>query len=153
MFKKMVLLASLIAVFLCSLSATGFAAVATLKPSLELRQIDSVNVPFQHNRPYPSFERQNGVTYLDLAGTWKYYKLASQASNSQVATTLSRRDGATIGSLESAGYQTVSFNDNGWSNRTLPISENPNGGAEEERVYWFRRRRSDRSEEHTSELQ
>src|SRR3989338_9114060 len=139
MFKKMVLLASLIAVFLCSLSAAGFAAVATLKPSLELRQIDSVNVPFQHNRPYTSFERQNGVTYIDLAGTWKYYKISSATSNLQVATTLSRRDGATIGSLESAGYQTVNFNDNGWSNRTLPISENPNGGAEEERVYWFRR--------------
>jgi len=139
MFKKMVLIASLITLFLCSLSAASFAQVATLKPSLELRQIDSVNVPFQHNRPYPSFEKQNGTTYIDLAGTWKYYKLASQASNTQVATTLARRDGATIGSLESAGYHTVNFNDNGWSNRTLPTCENPNGGAEEERVYWFRR--------------
>lgn len=136
MFKKMVLITSLIAILLCSLSA---AQAATLKPSLELRQVDSVNVPFQHNRPYPSFEKQNGTTYIDLAGTWKYYKYASQASNSQVTTTLTRRDGATIGSLESPGYHAVNFNDNGWSNRTLPTCENPNGGAEEERVYWFRR--------------
>lgn len=139
MFKKTILIVSLITVFLCSLSAANFAQAATLKPSLELRQIDSVNVPFQHNRPYPSFEKQNGTTYIDLAGTWKYYKLSSRNSNNEVAATLARRDGAAIISLESAGYHAANFNDNGWTNRDLPICENPNGGPEEERVYWFRR--------------
>lgn len=139
MFKKIVVIAGALSLFLCFLNADCLAAVATLRQSLDLRQIDSVNVPFQHNRPYASFEKQNSRTYFDLAGTWKYYKLSGVKSNNEIATTLSRRDGSTISSLETPGYHTVNFNDNGWTNRDLPICENQIGISKEERVYWFRR--------------
>ncbi|KPK41743.1 MAG: hypothetical protein AMJ78_04655 [Omnitrophica WOR_2 bacterium SM23_29] len=144
MFRKIVAIAAVLTLLVCSSDTVSLAKgkpqppqPATLEQTLELRQIDSANVPFQHNRPYSSFEKQNNRTYLDLAGTWKYLKIVQ--SDTEINTTLSRRDGSAISQLESSGYHTLNFNDNGWANQDLPICENQIGSLKEEKVYWFRR--------------
>ena len=103
---------------------------ATLEQCFELRVVDGVDVPFQHGLPYPSFERQTGRTYKDLAGDWKYKSLGS--TNTEITHSLNKRDSTTISQLESKGYHKIDFDDSGWETRTLPVCEN------DEVIHWFR---------------
>ncbi|MGE5598212.1 MAG: glycoside hydrolase family 2 protein, partial [Bacteroidota bacterium] len=137
-----VVLVVAIAAGLIWFSAVGMAAApgSGLEPTLALRELDGVKVPFQNGWPLPSFEPQDRPT-LSLGGEWR--SLRERADH---GLTMSRRDAKTLAKLEEPGYHRPDFDDSGWSPKMLPAVENSlpgqAGGSPEryEDAVWYRRR-------------
>lgn len=125
------------AVALTGTYAKGSDDIATLAPSVELRTVEEVDVPFQHGVPYPSFEVQKTRMVEDLGGSWKFRSLPS--TSSEISKSLSARDNTTISMLEADGYHAKEFDDSSWETVVLPRCENPIGVPVDENVYWYRR--------------
>jgi beta-glucuronidase len=133
--KKMIVLTSLI--LFAALAA--LAQIATLEPTLELRTIDGVTVPWQNNIPMPGFEKQQR-TMISLAGPWR-----KERFNANDALTLSSRAAAMTALLnEAKGRETRDFDDSAWPVTTLPAVENELLGYEVQPEFyengvWYRR--------------
>ncbi|MEM2878176.1 MAG: glycoside hydrolase family 2 TIM barrel-domain containing protein [Candidatus Hadarchaeales archaeon] len=109
---------------------------ATLSPSLELRSVDGVDVPFQNGVPFPSFERQPTRLNRDLSGLWKFKSIPS--TSLEIEKSLRERS-SVLSLLEEDGYHRENFDDSSWNTRSLPFSENPLDIPVDENVYWYRR--------------
>ncbi|HOT98688.1 MAG TPA: glycoside hydrolase family 2 TIM barrel-domain containing protein [bacterium] len=133
--KPMTLLTSL---FLLAAVACQ-SQTATLEPTLELRTVDGVTVPYQNNMPMPAFEKQQRPT-ISLAGTWRKKRFAAND-----ALTLSNRAAAMPGILsESMGREGRDYNDSAWPVITLPAVENRMNAYEVQPEFyedgvWYRR--------------
>lgn len=135
-------LAAAIVVGLIWFSAAGMAAAPGpgLEPTLALRELDGVKVPFQNGQPLPSFEPQDRPV-LPLGGEWR--SLRERADH---GLTMTRRDAETLARLEKPGYHQPDFDDSGWSIKTLPAVENrlPGQAGDSPERYedgvWYRRR-------------
>ncbi|HNW61120.1 MAG TPA: glycoside hydrolase family 2 TIM barrel-domain containing protein [bacterium] len=133
--KRMIVLTSLV----CFAAITLHAQTATLEPTLELRSVDGVTVPFQNNIPMPAFEKQQRTT-IPLAGLWRKERFAASD-----ALTLSSRSAAMPALLtESKGREGRSYNDSAWPEITLPAVENHMNTYEVQPEYyedgvWYRR--------------
>jgi beta-galactosidase len=130
-------LGSLLAGPLASLHAQP----ATLAPTLQLRTLDGVTVPYQNGMPMPGFEKQQRAT-MSLNGPWRSRRFAAADGVS-----LTRRDSAGYANLvaEAAGRHTVSYDDAVWPVKALPAVENQLLGYEKcpefyEDGVWYRRR-------------
>jgi beta-glucuronidase len=113
---------------------------ATLDATLELRGVDGCDIPFQNNIPYGTLERQQRAI-ISLSGLWK-----KQRFGASDAITLARRDSSGYAALlnESAGRQSVGFDDGAWSGKILPSVENTMAANEKTPEYyedgvWYRR--------------
>lgn len=100
------------------LSQFVIAQTATLKNTLEIKEINGTKVPFQHNIPLPSFEKQKR-TIIDLKGEWRKFRFTSTPDLS-----LNQRDSATIQALQIDNYHKIDFDDSGWQKKNLPAVEN-----------------------------
>ncbi len=134
--KKMVLAFLLL---LLSMPA-AWSQTATLEPTLQLRTIDGVAVPFQYQQPMPGFEKQQRAM-LPLAGTWRKQRFAANH-----AYTLNRRTSNAMTNLltEAAGREGREYDDSAWPQITLPAIENKLEGYESRPEYyedgvWYRR--------------
>ncbi|GAB4129629.1 MAG: hypothetical protein Fur0015_03550 [Ignavibacteriales bacterium] len=100
------------------ITSLDFAQIATLKPTLELKKINGITVPFQNGLPLPSFEKQKR-TIIDLKGEWKKYRFTSTPDLS-----LSERTGEIIQTLEADNFQRPEFDDAIWEIKNIPSVEN-----------------------------
>jgi beta-glucuronidase len=101
---------SYLAAFICAIlcPATPVAAQpATLAPTLQLRTLDGVTVPYQNGVPVPGFEKQQRTT-LSLNGPWRSQRFAAADG-----VTLTKRDSAGYAGViaEAAGRQAAEFDD------------------------------------------
>ena len=122
------------------LTASLLAQPATLAPTLELRSLDGVTVPYQNGVPMPGFEKQQRTT-MTLNGPWRSKRFAAADGVS-----LTRRDSAGYAALvaEAAGRHTVSYDDAAWGVKSLPAVENQLLGYEKcpefyQDGVWYRR--------------
>lgn len=122
------------------LAAVADAQIASLEPSLQLRTVGTVTVPFQNGRPLPSFEKQPRYT-MSLAGPWRKMRFGA---DHQLSVT--KRDSAAMASLlaEAAGRQARSFDDAAWALHSVPGVENTLNAYEKVPEYyengiWYRR--------------
>ncbi|MBP1678701.1 MAG: Beta-galactosidase/beta-glucuronidase [Bacteroidetes bacterium] len=113
---------------------------ATLAPTLQLRTLDGVTVPYQNGMPMPGFEKQRRTT-ISLNGPWRSKRFAASDGVS-----LTRRDSAGYAAViaEASGRHTVSYDDAAWSVKSLPAVENQLLGYEKcpefyEDGVWYRR--------------
>ncbi|MBN2356890.1 hypothetical protein JXO59_12310, partial [candidate division KSB1 bacterium] len=132
----------LIALSACLLffQETGLGQVATLQPTLQLKQIDGYWLPFQNNLPLPSFDRQPRPT-IDIGGVWRKERFSAGHS-----LTLFRRDQAGIAAIysEARGRNDINYDDSAWEEMILPMIENELSGYEAAPEYyedgvWYRR--------------
>ena len=99
-------------------------------PSIaSLRSINVIDVPFQGDIAYPSFELQSNETrkYIDLTGEWKYWK----GTDSDPYSSAPRTD-ATIVKL-TQGQHLPSFDDSNWQTVKVPHTIS---FYEDETHYW-----------------
>ncbi len=114
--------------------------VASLEPTLSLKNVEGIYVPFQNGIPVPAFEKQNR-TLIDLGGTWKKQRFTANHD-----LTLSQRDAAHYAALlsEAGDRYKAHFDDSGWEDMTLPAVENHMNAYEVTPEYyedgiWYRR--------------
>ncbi|RLE67523.1 MAG: hypothetical protein DRJ43_07290 [Thermoprotei archaeon] len=91
-------------------------------PTLEVREISGLPVPFQNGLPYPSLERQPSRLYIDLGGEWE----AFYDENASQGLTLSPRDPATLALLEERMREVLGLE--GWEPVRVPSCNNVRGG-------------------------
>jgi beta-galactosidase len=132
---------SVFALIAAWIPASLLAQPATLAPTLQLRTLDGLTVPYQNGMPMPGFEKQQRTT-LSLNGPWRSQRFAAGDGVS-----LTRRDSAGYAAViaEAAGRQGVSFNDAAWTVKALPSVENRLIAYEKcpefyEDGVWYRRR-------------
>jgi len=96
-------------------------AMATLEPTLELRQVGDQLVPFQSNLPLPTYEPQNRPQ-LDLSEGWRMRRVGLDHTLS-----LTARTPGTVRALEeeSLGAHAPEFDDRRWQGVRLPAVANP----------------------------
>jgi putative cell wall-binding protein len=113
--------------------------------TLNLKNINGENVPYQNGIPMSSFEKQKSRTNIDLAGEWKKERVTLDPKKS-IAT----RDEAGIAAIEAeaAGRNTTDFDDSAWAAKVLPAPENElyadkaetkDGFEEYQGGVWYRR--------------
>ena len=114
--------------------------VAELAPTLSLKNVEGVYVPFQNGIPVPAFEKQNR-TQINLAGTWKKQRFSADHD-----LTLRQRDAANYAALlfEAGDRYKANFDDSGWEDMSLPAVENQMNAYEVTPEYyedgiWYRR--------------
>ena len=129
------------AALLAGYSASMLAQPATLAPTLQLRTLDGITVPYQNGMPMPGFEKQLRTT-MTLNGPWHSRRFAAADGIS-----VTRRDSTGYANLvaEAAGRHTVSYGDASWGVKALPAVENQLLGYEKcpefyEDGVWYRRR-------------
>ncbi|MDD5132038.1 MAG: glycoside hydrolase family 2 TIM barrel-domain containing protein [bacterium] len=112
----------------------SLSALELQPPSLELKTINNVTVPFQNNLPLPGFDQQDRAQ-LNLAGTWKKERLVMNQ-----ALTLQKRTAEAIAALEkeSNGRHLPAYDDSAWEKKEIPGVENPSPDRYESGV-WYRR--------------
>jgi beta-galactosidase len=118
---------------LLSCLAASFAA--TLAPTVELRQVGELMIPFQAGLPIPTYEPQNRPK-LELAEGWRRWRAPLDHGLS-----LSARLPAVVQALEKEGKgaHRSDFDDRAWENALLPSVANPPPDRETTGV-WYRRR-------------
>lgn len=133
-------IAAFLALLVLALAAVPQAQVATLMPTLELKNVDGLHVPYQNGMVVPGYEKQKR-TLISLHGNWR-----KQRFNADHALTLSRRTIPVLNSLsaEAAGRERSDYNDSTWPEKTLPAIENELKGYEKTPEYyedgvWYRR--------------
>ncbi|PKL88182.1 MAG: glycoside hydrolase family 2 [Ignavibacteriae bacterium HGW-Ignavibacteriae-2] len=96
------------------------AQTATLKTTLELKDINSVKVVYQNNMPLPSFDKQNRPT-ISLKGIWKKKRFQADHNLSLV-----QRDQSALSSLlnEIGNSESADFDDSSWDEKLIPSVEN-----------------------------
>ena len=121
--------------------ASMLAQPATLAPTLQLRTLDGITVPYQNGMPMPGFEKQLRTT-MTLNGPWRSRRFAAADGIS-----VTRRDSTGYANLvaEAAGRHTISYDDATWGVKALPAVENQLLGYEKcpefyEDGVWYRRR-------------
>lgn len=126
---------------LAGAASSLLAQPATLAPTLELRTLDGVAVPYQNGVPLPGFEKQQRAT-ISLNGPW-----GSQRFAASDGVSLTRRDSAGYAAViaEAAGRESAGFDDGAWAVKSLPAVENRLLGYEKcpefyEDGVWYRRR-------------
>lgn len=126
--------------FVCSAVTTASGQIAALPPTLELRVIDGITVPYQNGLPLPTFEKQRRPT-IDLKGLWLKQRFAANH-----ILTMGKRDSAGYAAVavEAAGRFLPSYNDAGWTAKNLPAVENALNGLDQrpedyEDGVWYRR--------------
>ena len=109
-------------------------AMATLEPTLELRQVGDQLVPFQSNIPLPTYEPQNRPK-LDLSEGWRMWRVGMDHTLS-----LTARTPATIRALEQEGRgaHAPEFDHRRWQSVRLPAVANP-PPAERPSGVWYRK--------------
>jgi hypothetical protein len=112
------LVGTLIAAAACSGPAPG---QATLRPTLELRQVDGGQVAFEQGQPVPTFDPQPRAR-IDLSGTWRF-----QETPLDDALTFADRDsGARRALAAEAGARLRStYDDSSWSQLAVPGTFSP----------------------------
>ncbi len=97
-----------------------YSQVATLEPTLELKDIDGIKIPYQNRIPLPTFEKQKRII-IDLSGNWKKQRFSADDNVS-----LSKRDEEGLTSLitEAAGRNLSNYDDISWDDKILPNVEN-----------------------------
>lgn len=118
----------------------------TLEPTLLLKKIGNISVPYQNGFPLPSFEKQSNSTrtIINLGGLWKEFRFAADHN-----MTLMKRDNQTISKLANSPFTDIAdinFDDNsgGWINKTIPSVEEKMNGNNPPEYYeqggvWYRR--------------
>lgn len=114
----------------------------TLAPTVSLRSINDVQIPFAYDRPWASLELQPDRAVLDLAGTWKKERASFDHD-------LSLTDRATaLEQIEDVGggRHRADFDDSAWDDMMLPRPENtitpdatPTSVERYEDGVWYRR--------------
>lgn len=101
-------------------SANVFSQTATLKRTLEIKNIDGISIPYQNGIPLSTFEKQNRKM-LDLSGTWKKERTAANDN-----ITLADRDSAGYANLitEANGRNNSVYDDSAWEEKQIPSVEN-----------------------------
>jgi len=110
----------LILVLLAVFQIVYLAQTASLKKTLELKNVSGVMVPYQNGIPLPSFEKQKRKI-SDLSGAWKKERMALDTDIS-----LSERDSIGYKNLiaESDGRYLKDYDDSSWEVKTIPSVEN-----------------------------
>jgi beta-galactosidase len=110
-------------------------SVATLEPTLELRQVGDLVVPFQSGLPLPTYEPQSRPK-IELFEGW-----VMRRASLDHRLSLAARAPAVIRALEEegGGAHGLEFDDARWERTRLPWAANPPGGAPAQGV-WYRRR-------------
>ena len=119
----------------------NFAQTATLRPTLELREIDGTMIPYQSNFPLPSFEKQNR-TILDLSGVWKKQRFTA---NDNISLSARNESGLNDLIAEAGGRHLPDFDDSSWEDKYLPAVENemnpmPTPPEKYDDGIWYRRK-------------
>ena len=112
------LVGTLIAAAACSGPPPG---QATLRPTLELRQVDGGQVAFEQGQPVPTFDQQPRA-HIDLSGTWRF-----QEAPLDDALTFADRDSGARRSLtaEAGARLRGTYNDSSWSQLAVPGTFSP----------------------------
>ncbi len=97
------------------------AQTASLEPTLSLKTVNGISVPYQNGIPLPTFEKQSSRRTVDLSGEWKKNRFAANDNLS-----LLKRESAAITALEneSAGKHLPDYDDSSWDVKILPGVEN-----------------------------
>jgi len=107
-----------------------------LKPTLVMKEVDGINVPYQNDMPLASYDglTQPDRTYLDLCGEWRAVRFSADH-----LLTLADRDKSTIKKLEEEvpGAPGLLFDDSSWEIRQIPGVENPATDRYQDGV-WYR---------------
>ena len=113
----------------------ALAATATLAPTVELRQVGDLMVPFQSGLPMPIYEPQSRPS-VELTDGWRLLRM-----NLETELSLSRpHPGSHRGPGEGGpGASLPEFDDGKWSSARLPGVANPPPHAGLTGV-WYRRR-------------
>ena len=115
----------------------------SLHPTLELREVNGRQIPFQNGIPYPSFEPQDRMI-LSLEGVWKKKRFKADHN-----WTMLKRDKNWIQSTSSHlnGVTCVDYDDSIWEEHRIPSPENELTGKEEVNAaetyqdgVWYRRK-------------
>ena len=121
-------------------SANVFSQTATLKRTLEIKNINGISIPYQNGIPLSTFEKQNRKM-LDLSGTWKKERTAANDN-----ITLADRDSAGYANLitEANGRNNYDYDDSAWEEKQIPSVENkmneyPNAPEFFKDGVWYRR--------------
>lgn len=127
------LLALSVASLVLSLAVASFAA--TLPPTVELRQVGELMLPFQSGLPIPTYEPQ-ARPKIELLEGWRMWRVKLDHNLS-----LSARTPETVQALEKEGKgaHRPDFDDREWESALLPSVANvsPNRGTS---GVWYRRR-------------
>jgi beta-galactosidase len=118
-----------------------FAQIATLEPTLSLKIVNGMYVPFQNDMPVPAFDKQPR-NVINLAGVWKKQRFIANHD-----LTLSQRDSIHFAALlmEAGDRYKPSFNDDSWEDKILPAVENQMNAYEKAPEYyedgvWYRKK-------------
>ncbi len=103
------------------LPAAALAVPATLAPTLELRQMGDLMVPFQSGLPLPTYEPQSRPK-MELSEGWRLLRVSMSSELS-----LSARTPETLAALEKEGKgaHRPEFDDSKWASTSLPAVANP----------------------------
>lgn len=107
-------------IFLILFYSTSLCQSATLEKTLELRNINNVQIPFQNGIPLPSFEKQLRTT-IDLSGEWKKKRFQAD-HNISLQNRISGGYDAIIN--ESPDYYLSDYGDSAWETTNIPSVEN-----------------------------
>src|SRR5215469_16736955 len=112
------LVGTLIAAAACSGPPPG---QATLRPTLELRQVDGGQVAFEQGQPVPTFDPQPRAR-IALSGAWRF-----QEAPLDDALTFADRDSGTLRALtaEAGPRLRGTYDDSSWSQLTVPGTFSP----------------------------
>ncbi len=107
-------------VFLLLNSISIKAQTNKLEATLQLQNVDGINIPYQNGIPLPSFEKQDRFI-INLEGEWKKERFAS---NSDI--TMAKRDSVGMAALinEAQNRHLADYDDSGWLTKNLPAVEN-----------------------------
>src|SRR5215467_10602000 len=112
------LVGTLLAAAACSGPAPG---QASLRPTLELRQVDGGQVAYEQGQPVPTFDQQPRAR-IDLSGTWRF----QEAPLDDALTFADRDSGARRALTAEAGPRLQgAYDDSSWSQLPVPGTFSP----------------------------
>lgn len=105
----------------------------TLAPTVELRRLNGLVVPYAYGGPMPGIERQPSRHLVDLAGEWR----AERATVDHQLSLTDRRVALPVIEEEGRGRHRVDHDDSGWRTHRVPLPENVTELYED--GVWYRR--------------
>ena len=124
-FIKYIVFLILVIVF-SNLSNKIYAQTNLAEPTLKILDVCGIEVPFQNNKPLPTFEMQNRSRY-NLAGEWRRQRVPRPwPDEATSAATFILRDQAGISLIESKSDNRfkLDYDDSNWETRNIPFPDN-----------------------------